>query len=1180
MLRDIKSYTPAEIEEKVLVLWKEKDVFEKSLQPKKKGAPVFNFWEGPPTANGRPGLHHVLARSFKDVFLRFKTMQGFVVPRKSGWDTHGLPVEIQVEKQLGLSSKKDIEKYGIEAFNQKCKESVWQYKSEWEKLTERMGYWLDLKHPYVTYENDYVETLWWIIKRIWDKGLLYQDYKIVNWCPRCGTGLSSHELAQGYKETTDTSVYVKFKVVRGQKIGSFTADDATYILSWTTTPWTLPGNVALAVGKNITYSVVTDAKTKQTFIVASDLACDVLGGGSFKKGGSIKGKDLVGVLYEPLFDVSFLHNDASYKVYDADFVTTTDGTGVVHTAVMYGEDDFALGSRVGLPREHTVDERGNFVKGVGQFAGMYVKDPKTEKALLVALEKNGNLLRTLAFTHEYPFCWRCDTPLLYYARSAWFIKMSDLQAKMLSLNKKINWVPSHIREGRFGEWLKEKRDWNFSRERYWGTPLPIWECGACEKKQMVGSLQDLNTLRPYKNEYFLLRHGQATSNVDGWIAAGAESGKYISHLTEVGKKEAEKASAKLASAGIDVIFASPYKRTMETAKIVGDALGKKVTEEKAFEEIQLGDFNHKKISEYTAFFESDVERLLKAPEGAETLTNVRERVYGAIEKIEKKYKNKKILIVGHGDSLWMLDAALQHITHDEAVFDMDYIKTGEFHHITPDNVPTNRIGEIDVHRPFIDEVTLSCPSCKASMRRVKEVADVWFDAGSMPFAQSHYPFTCVAAHKEKNPDINKAKDCIVYPADYIAEGIDQTRGWFYTLLAVSTLLGTKEAPYKNVISLGLVNDKNGQKMSKSRGNIVDPWMIIDKYGVDALRWYLFTINAPGDVKNFDEGEIGAILRRFIMTAYNSFVFLHTYGKKKQTISKKPTSSHILDKWILSRLATVAAGVGEAMGKYDALGGARLLEQFIVEDVSRWYIRRSRRRLQKPDSAKDLATASAVLAYVLLESTKLLAPFVPFFAESLYQSLKKEHIFSAKDSVHLEEWPVFGKNVSDATLEKAMSDIRVLASSALAKRSQEGIKVRQPLSRLIIQANASFKTFEELLDILADEINVKEIIFEKGQKEEFVLDTTLTPELKAEGTLRELIRAVQGLRQNAGYIPRDAIAVWMKGSSDIETLVEANKKMFLLEVGAKEVTFKKVDKFDAEAQTTIDGRSLWIGVVKR
>jgi len=1186
MLRNLKSLNMAELEEKVLSLWKERSVFEKSLQPKKKGAPEFHFWEGPPTANGRPGIHHVLARSFKDIFLRYKTMRGFVAPRKGGWDTHGLPVEIQVEKQLGLSSKKEIEKYGIEAFNQKCKESVWMYKSEWEKLTDRMGYWLDLDDPYITYENSYIETLWFIIKRVWDKGMLYRGYKIVNWCPRCGTGLSSHELAQGYKETTDTSVYVKFKIKKGQKIGSFVADDKTYVLSWTTTPWTLPGNVALAVGKNISYVVLRSQRSGESFVLAKDRVEQVFKNFEGSSCVSLKGKDLIGVSYAPLFDVSALKSDASHRIYDADFVTTTDGTGVVHTAVMYGEDDYRLGVAVGLPQHHTVDESGHFTKDVEELAGLYVKDEKTEEKILSYLKEGNYLLGSEEYTHEYPFCWRCDTPLLYYARSSWFVAMSKLRPTLKKLNQEINWIPPHIKKGRFGEWIGEVKDWNFSRERYWGTPLPIWQCKKCDAYTVVGSRDEISELSKEKsqNRYFVLRHGLSENNVKSLSNCDPKDKDEFA-LTKKGRLEAEKAATRLKKEKIDIIIASDFRRVKETADIVAEHLGiKKVIFDKRLREINIGALSSRPVKEYDDHFPRYQDQFEKTPEGGENLVDVARRSFEFLKDVEEKYAGKNILIVGHEYPIWMLVSVLKgwdqyHAIQERKRRGGTFILNGQIEEARFLSLPRDKNGLGDFHRPYVDDVVLACSACGGDAERVREIADVWFDSGSMPFAQEHWPFG--ENKKEKGKKKNAEVMPNNFPADYIAEGIDQTRGWFYTLLAVATLMGTKEAPYKNVISLGLVHDKNGQKMSKSRGNVVDPWAIMDKYGADPLRWYLYTLNAPGDAKNFDEGEIGKIVRRLFLVLYNSFVFLHTYGKGRLDISKEPKVSDLLDRWILARLRDVSFNVGDSLDSYDVMKAAGELERFLIEDVSRWYIRRSRRRFQRPESAKDLSDASATLAYVLLCASRLMAPCAPFFSEALYQSLAKEYRFDANDSVHLETWFVQKRPTkSDEHLLMMMEEVRELTSLVLAQRTQEGIKVRQPLGRLTIRSDSfSGNKGKALRSILSEEVNVKEVVVDSGIKELFVLDTKLTPELKSEGTLREVVRMIQGLRQNAGYTPGDTIRVWVATEGTLVALVNTRSQHIKSEVNATAIEMKKPAKFDAEQETKFDGVPLWIGITK-
>lgn len=1204
MLRNLKSFTPPELEEKVLALWKEKNVFKKSITPKK-GARVrrFNFWEGPPTANGRPGIHHVLARAFKDVVLRFKTMQGFIVPRKGGWDTHGLPVELQVEKQLGFTSKKDIEAFGVASFNQKCKESVWLYKSEWEKLTERMGYWLDLEHPYVTYHKSYMESLWWIIKQIWDKGLLYKGHKVVPWCTRCGTALSSHELAQGYKEVTDTSVYVKFKLLPKQKIGSFVTDDNTFILSWTTTPWTLPGNVALAVGEKIQYKAVKDQESKEVYILAYELIENVLKKDGLEPISDIKGKDLVGLSYEPLFNVPSLHSGTSYRVYPADFVTTTDGTGVVHTAVMYGEDDYVLGKEVELPQKHTVDEQGFFTKEVVDLAGLYAKDKKTEETIVRILSQKNLILSTVPHTHDYPHCWRCGTPLLYYARSSWFVAMSKLRAQLIESNKDTIWVPSHIKEGRFGEWLSEVKDWNFSRERYWGTPLPIWEC-SCGHQEAIGSYMELSARLPHStNRYIFVRHGEAGHNIKHIINSDPKNKDEFS-LTKKGEQQVAKTAAQLKKTfkRVDALYSSDFIRARETASIIARAVGAShVHYDPRLREIFVGSFEGEHMDRYHHYYASLEEKFIKpAPEG-ESLQDVAARVWDFISACEKKHTNETIVVVSHEYPIWMLEAVLSGWSQEEAVAKKesrgdDFIALAESRAVECVAASRDEKGFADYHKPYIDAVTIPCKKCGAHMTRVKEVVDVWFDSGAMPFAQSHYPFGATnnqpfdpsGSAISRQPTTNEKKwgtkdkkqniDELVYPAEYISEAIDQTRGWFYTLLAVATLLG-KPTPYKNIICLGHINDKNGQKMSKSKGNIVDPWGVANKYGMDAIRWYLYSVNSPGDPKNFDEDEVAKIVRSVLLTLYNSFVFLNVYGKDKLLLTRQPAAVGALDTWIYARVAQVSAAVRERMDAYDITKSTQLIEEFI-DDLSRWYIRRSRKRFQRPQNAAEHQRVSAVLAFVLFETSKIIAPFLPFFAEELYQSLVHMYRCDAKDSVHLASWPQSSKSTFNNALCEHMTRVRSIASLALALRAELGIKVRQPLATLTVKGDVFSGVFaQELLDILKEEVNVKNVVFDKNLDTDVILDTVITPELRAEGLLREMTRVVQDLRQEAGYVPQDTIALWIDTNGSLAPLLRTHQERFAKDVGAYVVNFEKSALFDAEIETKVDDQRVWVGVKK-
>ncbi|MBI1971375.1 MAG: isoleucine--tRNA ligase [Candidatus Wildermuthbacteria bacterium] len=962
------------LEEEVLERWKKERTFEKSVEKRKKGK-RFVFYEGPPTANAGPGIHHVLSRVFKDIILRYKTMAGFLVERRAGWDTHGLPVELQIEKKLGLKSKKDIEKYGIAKFNAECKKSVWEFKKEWEGLTERIGFWLDMKNPYVTYETSYIETLWFIIKTFWKKKLLYKDHKVVPYCSRCGTPLSSHEMAQGYRTITEPSVIVKFQIRNpkseipissrildgvGTHPKSQISKSKTYFLAWTTTPWTLPGNVALAVGKDIEY--VLAEKEGDTYILAEDLAEKVLGDHKIIK--TFKGKDLIGTAYEPLF--RFGKAQAGKKIWQvvpAGFVSIKEGTGIVHTAVAYGEDDFNLGKKENLAMLQLVDEQGKFIASVMPWKGMFVKD--ADPLIVENLKKRGLLFKEELYEHEYPFCWRCSTPLLYYAKESWFVNVQKVKRQLIKNNDAINWIPSHIKKGRMGEWLKEAKDWAFSRERYWGTPLPIWECKKCEHREVMGSVQELR--------------------------ANAHA------------------------------------------------------------------------------------------------------------------------------------------------------------------VSRNEQGEIDLHRPYVDEVKFPCARCKnGTMERVKEVADVWFDSGSMPFAQNHW----------------MGGQLREFPADYIVEGIDQTRGWFYTLLAVSTLLGFK-APYKNVITLSHVLDEKGEKMSKSKGNVVSPWDMIAKYGVDAVRWYFFTINNPGDPKLFSEKDIQQATRNFLLTFWNCFVFYKTYNPQSVIRnSKLRITNNALGKWILSRLAGTVEGVTKKLDAYDVTGAGRAIQDFVVNDLSLWYIRRSRGR------AKE---ASATLRFVLSEVCKVAAPFTPFLAEYIYKELGNKDLSDRQaGSVHLTSWPK--PKAQNTKLETQMVWVRDIVAKALAERAKAGIKVRQPLALLKIR-NPKPETRNELLLLIKDEVNVKELAFDKDLKQDVELDTRITPELKKEGMLRELVRNIQDLRKEVGYKPGEKAVLYYEGSGELADIFQRNKSLIAKGTSIQKFVAGKTQDPDKGKDIAIENSSLWLGIKK-
>ncbi len=1200
--------------------WKENQIFEKSLKQRQatmreseraatgeQGVKNFRFYEGPPTANGRPAIHHVLGRAFKDIMLRYKTMRGYYVMRRAGWDTHGLPVEIEVEKILGLKNKQDIEKYGIAAFNEKAKESVWKYKDEWEKLTERVGMWLDFKHPYITYGNSYIETLWWVFSQFSKKKLLKKAHKVVPWCPRCQTSLSSHELAQpgAYKLTKDPSVFIKFEI-KDQKSkikdkGSVLTSSASkeFLLVWTTTPWTLPANVAVAVNSKLIY---TKYKVGDEFVWSYNVP-PVINNVQPEAVGQISGKKMVGWRYEALYGAnrklqianrdhgSFStssKNKAFYQVVAADFVDTATGTGLVHIAPAFGVDDYELIAKLWKIKAAdvpvTINEQGRVLDGLPG-AGKFIKE--ADKDIAEDLEQRGLLYSEGVIEHEYPFCWRCSTPLIYLARSSWFVEMSRLRNKLIEGNKQINWVPAHLKEGRFGEWLREVKDWAISRERYWGTPLPIWECEKCGHTQAVGSLAELDELRHRPNSFFVLRHGEATHNIKSLIAAGMEKDGRRSSLTKNGKDAITAVAQKLKKERIDIIVASPYFRTQETAKIVAKIAGiKEVVTDKRFEEFDCGVYNWRSVAEHKALFQGNpILELTYKAEGGESLMDVRARMMTALMDLNKQYAGKNILIISHGDPLWMLEGAVAGI-FGEDLLRMDYMQPAEYHKLPLHNWPYNNKGELDMHRPYVDAVYLRCSKCRSRMARVKEVADVWFDSGAMPFAEWHYPF-------ENKKLIDSGEH---YPADYISEGMDQTRGWFYTLLAVATALG-KEAPFKNVVSFGLVLDKNGQKMSKSKGNAIDPWAMFQKYGADAVRWHFYTINPPGEAKRFDENDLLKVSRRLFATVYNSFVFLETYGdvggskldvRDELTPNIEHRTPHVLDRWINARLNQLIEAVTGKFEQFEFGEGGRLIEEF-VDDLSRWYIRRSRRRFQRPESAEDLAQASMTLRVVLLELAKLMAPFTPFFSEALHLATSDKR---QATSVHLTDWSVVDNVAIDNELLVGMEDVRRLATLGLAERAKAGIKVRQPLSRLKVKGER-FKEGQrqatsdkrqagmqsELMAILRDEVNVKGVVYDEKIVNEVELDTNITAELREEGLVREFTRMVQDLRQEANYKPGEAAMLAAELPDSTRAVVEKNLALIKKEASLTVVEFKRVEKFDAEIKTDFDGQAIWLALRK-
>ena len=1038
-----------EREQKTLDFWKENKIFEQSIE-EKEGCPVYTFYDGPPTANGKPHIGHVLTRVIKDMIPRYQTMKGHKIIRKAGWDTHGLPVELEVEKLLGIDGKEQIEEYGLDPFITKCKESVWKYKGMWEEFSGKVGFWADMDDPYVTYHNDFIESEWWALKKIWDKDLLYKGFKIVPYCPRCGTPLSSHEVAQGYKAVKERSAIVRFKVV---------GEDA-YFLAWTTTPWTLPSNVALCVNPNETYCKVK-AADGYTYYMAQALLDTVLGRLADKENGTpayevletYVGSDLENKEYEPLYacakEVADKQHKKGFFITCDTYVTMTDGTGIVHIAPAFGEDDANVGRNYDLPFVQFVDGKGNLTEET-PFAGMFVKD--ADPKVLVDLDSKGLLFDAPKFEHDYPFCWRCDTPLIYYARDTWFIKMTEVRNDLVANNNKVNWIPESIGKGRFGDWLKNVQDWGLSRNRYWGTPLNIWEC-ECGKRHAIGSIAELKEMS--------------------------------------------------------------------------------------------------------------------------------------------------------------------------------------------DNCPD----DIELHRPYIDAVTIKCPDCGKEMHRVPEVIDCWFDSGSMPFAQWHYPF--------ENEDIFKEN----FPADFISEAVDQTRGWFYSLMAISTLI-FNEAPYKNVIVLGHVQDKDGQKMSKSKGNAVDPMDALNKYGADAIRWYFYTNSAPWLPNRFHEDAVMEGQRKFMGTLWNTYAFYVLYANidnfDPTQYSLEYDKLAVMDKWLLSKLNTAVKTVDENLGNYRIPEAARALSEF-VDDMSNWYVRRSRERFWAKGMEQDKINAYMTLYTALVTICKASAPMIPFMTEDIYQNLVRSVDKNAPQSIHLCDFPVVDEKMIDTELENDMDEVLKIVVLGRAARNSANIKNRQPIGNMYVKANKALSEFYK--EIIEDELNVKAVTFkddvsefsdyvfkpqlktvgpkygkhlnaireylsnvngreamntlktegalkfeadgtevslaeedlliETAKSDDYVteadavvtvvLDIQLTEELLEEGFVREIISKVQTMRKEAGFEVMDKITIYVANNDKVTEIMKRNEETIFHDVLATAVQYGEVKGYTKN--WNINGEKVDLGVEK-
>ena len=1102
----------AKREEATLAFWKEHTIFKKTLE-KESPKGEFIFYDGPPFATGLPHHGHMLPGTMKDVIPRFKTMQGYHVPRRWGWDTHGLPVENLVEKELGLKSKKDIEEYGIEKFNEAARASVLRYDADWKEIVPRTGRFIDFDNAYLTMQPSYSESIWWSFKTLYDKNLIYNGFKSMLYCPHCGTTLSNFEVAQGYKDITDLSVYAKFELEESPSTSSGQAK--TFVVAWTTTPWTLPGNAALAVGKDIAY--VKLEHENNFYILAKErlvaLKEKILKDKELKIVGEMLGKDLVGKKYKPVFDyyvhVDVKNKENAWKIVAADFVTTTDGTGVVHIAPAFGEDDYALSLKENLPFIQHVDTEGKFKKEVLDFAGQLVKPKddvqKADIEIVKYLAGRGLLFAKEKFIHSYPHCWRCDTPLLNYATSSWFLKVTSLKDKLVSENKKVKWVPPEIGEGRFGKWLEGARDWSISRSRYWGAPLPVWICKDCGKTEVIGSVKDIKA-KTKRNEYVTLRHGEAQSNKSDIVSCSLD---LKNNLTERGIKQIEEAATTLENNHIDIIVCSDLTRTKETAEIVAKHLHIPTADivfDARLREYNFGDFEGTSRTKWHAYWSTQPwEEIEKKVPGGESPADIRNRIFAALKEIDEKYHNKKILIISHQDPISYMQSLAEGdniATISKNKWKQYEVQNAEARPLDFARIPRNKNLELDQHRPYIDAITWNC-DCGGKHERVKDVFDTWYESGSMPYASIHYPF-----ENKQLIDSN-----LRFPADFIAEGQDQTRGWFYTMLVLSVGL-FDQAPYKNVVVNGIVLAEDGQKMSKRLKNYPELNLVFDTFGADALRYFLMASPAVhAEDVSFSEKSLDEVVKKVISKLQNVYTFYSTYQSEEIQTGEgydETRIKNVLDAWIISRLHELTETITTNLEQYELDRAAKPIVLFI-DDLSTWYLRRSRDRF-KGDDASDKQNALYTMRFVLRELSKLMAPFTPFIAEDIYQKVKHS---TNKESVHLEDWPLGGK--VDIKNIEAMAEVRLMVSLGLEARAKAGIKVRQPLASVFVGKEIP----SDFAQLILDELNVKKIIVKLGLEGRVELDTQITPELKHEGQAREFIRAVQDARKKADFNPTDS-----------------------------------------------------------
>ncbi len=1122
----------AEREERILAFWKGSRIFEKSLE---KHAPKgdFIFYDGPPFASGLPHYGHILAGTIKDAIPRYRTMQGYHVPRQWGWDCHGLPVENLVERELGLKTKRDIEEYGIAKFNEAARVSIMKDVDAWKRIIPRVGRWADMDNDYKTMDASYTESVWWSFKELWRRGLVEKSFKAMHLCPHCGTTLSNFEVSQGYKDIQDLSVTVKLELKD---------EPGTFLLAWTTTPWTLPGNMALAVHPNLHY--VRAEKEGSVYIVAKNRA-SVLGEGAHVLN-EYSGQELVGKSYKPVFDYyansSLKGKENAWKVYGADFVTAEDGTGIVHIAPGFGEDDLQLAKKEDIPVVHHVDTSGKFVDEVVDFADKQAK-PKgdhqaTDIDIVKFLAHAGLLFAKEKITHSYPHCWRCDTPLLNYTSTSWFLKVPAIKRKLVSENKKVSWVPKSVGEYRFGNWLEGAREWAISRSRFWGAPLPIWEARD-GSRIVVGSKEELKRMiKTSGNQYFVVRHGEAESNLKNIYSSSITA---HNPLTEVGIAHAHTSARAIRGTKIDVVIASPFDRTKKTAEIFCDELGiphSSIIFDDRLGEVQYGVYDGKtRIEPETEFKKSPI-TFEQAPEEGESLNDLKRRVRAALYEYERTYAGKNILIVSHGGPTWLMRAACLGLTPEQTLAGRHdlYPKNAIVYRLPFVPLPVNADFELDYHRPYIDDVTLIDALVK-EYRRVPEVFDCWFESGSMPYASKQYPV------QKHSFDPKRFLGFVAkgYPADFIAEGLDQTRGWFYSLIVLGTALFGK-SPFKNVIVNGLILAEDGQKMSKRLKNYPDPMHVIATCGADALRFYLLSSTVVrGEDLNFSFKGVEEVQKKHINRIGNVLTFYQLYAGEEL---RSAESTHPLDRWILARLSECVKEATDGYESYQLDAATRPLPKF-VDDLSTWYLRRSRERIK--EGGADAQSALATLRYVLHTLSLSIAPAMPFFAEHLFQEVKESR---DEESVHLAVWPLAAP--ADARILKDMEEVRRIVSFALEEREKARIPIRQPLGALAVRGGETLDA--ELSRVVAEEVNVKTVTYAASDSAfSVVLDTKITAELKREGDVRETIRAGQEARKGAQLSPSEEVqVVYVKGTKALLAAILQNKEMVQKALKAKKV----------------------------